>query len=216
MAQHVEHGKVFEFVRFFERADHDSRYVGQVRPLMANAGLTRIGDLGDEFPRRHEPLGESIVGCIRPEEVPGAHNEALVTQRIGTVTVGLYAHRDYLDRAGRPRSLDGLQKHSLIGFDRDTPAIRSMRQRVEGFEQIRFALRTDSDIAQLMTIRAGFGIGFCQVALARRDPNLERVLPGAFQLKLGVWLAMHENFRSAPRYRAVFDALATGLKSHVD
>jgi hypothetical protein len=42
------------------------------------------------------------------------------------------------------------------------------------------------------------------------------VLPAAFQLKLGVWLAMHENLRSTPRCRAVFDALATGLKSHVD
>jgi hypothetical protein len=63
---------------------------------------------------------------------------------------------------------------------------------------------------------AGIGIGFCQAALARRDPNLERVLPGAFQFKLGVWLAMHEYLRSMPRCRAAFDGLAAGLRSHVD
>jgi hypothetical protein len=147
--------------------------------------------------------------------VEPAH-EALVVRRIGAVTIGLYAHRRYLDRAGRPRALDGLQKHSLIGFDRETPEIRSMRRRIQGFDSVHFAFRTDSDVAQLMAIRAGLGIGFCQVALARCNLDLERVLPAAFQLKLGVWLAMHENLRSTPRCRAVFDGLADGLRSYVD
>jgi DNA-binding transcriptional LysR family regulator len=147
--------------------------------------------------------------------VEPAH-EALVIKRIGTVTLRLYAHRRYLDRAGRPRTVDGLQKHSLIGFDRETPEIRSMRERVRGLMTAHFAFRTDSDIAHLMAIRAGFGIGICQATLAQRDPDLECVLPAAFQLRLGVWLAMHENLRSTPRCRAVFDGLAAGLMSHVD
>jgi DNA-binding transcriptional LysR family regulator len=141
--------------------------------------------------------------------------EALVIKRVGTVTLGLHAHRRYLDRVGRPHTLDNLEHHSLIGFDRETPAVRSMRQRARGIENVRFALRTDSDIAQLMAIRAGFGIGICQVALALRDPNVERVLPGVFQLRLGVWLVMHENLRSTPRCRAMFDGLASLLKTHV-
>jgi DNA-binding transcriptional LysR family regulator len=142
--------------------------------------------------------------------------EALVVKRLGSVAVGLHAHRRYLERAGKPHSRNDLHSHSMIGFDHETPAIRSMRQRVPGFESIRFAFRTDSDIAQLMAIKAGFGIGMCQVALAQRDPDLERVLPSAFDLKLGVWLAMHENLRSTPRCRAVFDGLAAGLRTHVD
>jgi DNA-binding transcriptional LysR family regulator len=144
-------------------------------------------------------------------------HEALVIKRIGSVTLGWYAHRRYLERAGRPRTVDGLRKHSLIGFDRETPEIRTMRERIQGLQEaVHFAFRTDSDIAQLMAIRAGLGIGICQTALARRDPHLERVLPGVFQFKLGVWLAMHENLRSTPRCRAAFDELAAGLLSHVD
>jgi DNA-binding transcriptional LysR family regulator len=54
------------------------------------------------------------------------------------------------------------------------------------------------------------------VTLARRDPELERVLPGAFQFKLGLWLAIHEDLRSTPRCRAVLDALADGLRMHAD
>jgi DNA-binding transcriptional LysR family regulator len=143
-------------------------------------------------------------------------HEALVVKRIGSVSLGLHAHRRYLERAGVPRNLDNLQKHSIIGFDRETPAIRSMRRRVPGFEQIRFAFRTDSDVAQLMAIKAGLGIGICQVPLARKDPNLRRVLAGMLELKLGVWAVMHENLRSTPRCRAVFDGLVAGLKPHID
>src|SRR5208282_5565173 len=142
--------------------------------------------------------------------------EALVVKRVGAVTLGLHAHRTYLARAGAPRDVKDLRTHSLIGFDRETPAIRSMLQRAPALDGLRFALRTDSDTAQLMAIKAGFGIGVCQTALARRDRDLERVLPDAFALELGVWLAMHENLRSTPRCRAVFDGLAAGLKAHVD
>jgi DNA-binding transcriptional LysR family regulator len=136
--------------------------------------------------------------------------------RLGDITLGLYAHRRYLNRHGTPQRLENLNRYSLIGFDRETPAIRSMRRRVPGFEGIRFALRTDSDLAQLAAIKAGFGIGVCQLALASRDPGLIRVLPDDFDLKLGIWIAMHEDLRSTPRCRAVFDGLVTGLRDYVD
>ena len=142
--------------------------------------------------------------------------EALVVKKIGTVTVGLHAHRDYLDRAGIPASVKALAGHSLIGWDQETPAIRAMRDRASMADTLHFAFRANSDIAQLRAIRAGFGIGFCQVGLAQRDPTLVRVLQSAFALKLGVWLAMHENLRSTPRCRTVFDGLAADLATYVD
>ena len=143
-------------------------------------------------------------------------HEALIVRRMGTVMLGLHAHKHYLERAGRPRNLESLQSHSLIGYDKETPALRAMRKRAHGLENIHFAFRADSDIAQLMAIRAGFGIGICQVAIGRRDKNLEYLLPKAFAFKLGMWIVMHENLRSTPRCRAVFDGLVAGLKSHVD
>ncbi|WP_375773922.1 LysR substrate-binding domain-containing protein [Archangium gephyra] len=120
------------------------------------------------------------------------------------------------NRRGTPKRLEELAAHSMIGFDRETPDIRSLMKRMPKLDVSRFALRTDSHLAQLAAIRAGFGIGICQVALARRDRQLVRVLPDAFELKLGTWLAMHENLRSIPRCRAVFDALAAGLAAHVE
>jgi DNA-binding transcriptional LysR family regulator len=52
-----------------------------------------------------------------------------------------------------------------------------------------FSIRTDSDLAQLALIRAGCGMGMCQVQLARRDPSLVRVLPRQLELKLETWIA---------------------------
>ena len=141
--------------------------------------------------------------------------KALVVRRVGTIPLGLHAHRRYLDRHGVPERLDDLDRHSLIGFDRETAAIRAMLRRAPGFEHHRFALRTDSDLAQFAAIEAGFGIGVCQVPLARRHPDLVCVLPEALDLPLGMWIAMHEDLRSTPRCRAVFDALAAGLDDYL-
>src|SRR5258708_170888 len=92
--------------------------------------------------------------------------EALLVQRIGAIKVGLYAHRRYLDRFGTPKTMDQLDDHALIGFDRETTAIRSMQRRLPALRRNQFSLRADSDPAQLAAIRASFGIGTCPVALA--------------------------------------------------
>ena len=142
--------------------------------------------------------------------------EALLVKKLGSVSVGLYAHKDYLKRVGKPSSVKDLSDYAMVGFDQETPAIRAMRARLPASDALRFTFRADSDIAQLQAIRAGFGIGFCQVGMAKRDPALVRVLGDAIGLKLGVWLAMHENLRSTPRCRAVFDGLAKEFSAYVD
>ncbi len=139
--------------------------------------------------------------------------DALVARRLQPVTVGLHAHRSYLERRGAPASMDELRSHDLIGFDHGTPAIRAFVTRFPTLDRPAFALRTDSDLAQLAAIRAGFGIGVCQVQVARRDPHLVRVLADAFGVDLGLWIVMHEDLKTDARCRTVFDALAAGLAS---
>ncbi|MCA1444081.1 LysR family transcriptional regulator [Ensifer sp. IC4062] len=149
------------------------------------------------------------VRMVRPEQ------DALVALNIGAVPLGFHAHRSYLDRRGEPESIDDLSRHSLIGFDRQTAAIRAIVARTPNLPSARFALKTDSNVAQLAAIRAGFGIGICQNALAIRDPQLVHVLPDAFEMRLETWLVMHENLRASPRCRVAFDALAEGLKAYI-
>ena len=141
--------------------------------------------------------------------------EALVARRIGAVDVGLYARDDYLAHNGVPETTDALAHHALIGFDTVTPFIRSMGRSMPLWKRDAFSLRTDSNLAQLAMIRAGYGIGFCQSGAAKRDARLVRVLPDTLAMQLETWVVMHEDLRSSPRCRAVFDALADGLRAYV-
>ncbi|KVE93280.1 LysR family transcriptional regulator [Burkholderia vietnamiensis] len=142
--------------------------------------------------------------------------DALVARRIGAIEVALHARDDYLARNGTPSTLDELARHALIGFDTVTPFIRAAGRAMPQWKRDAFALRTDSNLAQLAMIRAGYGIGFCQSALARRDARLVRVLPDTPALALETWVVMHEDLRTSPRCRVVFDALANGLRRYAE
>jgi DNA-binding transcriptional LysR family regulator len=150
------------------------------------------------------------VRMVRPRQ------ELLVARRIGQIEVGLHAHQRYLRQHGTPRSLADLAKHSLIGFDQATAFVRNASKALAGWRREAFAVRTDSDLAQLALIRAGAGIGACQAAIARRDDALVQILPKQFSLPLETWVTMHEDLRNSPRCRVTFDALVKGLQRHVD
>lgn len=136
--------------------------------------------------------------------------EALVAKRLPSVELGLHARRDYLARKGMPQGMADLAAHDMIGFDTHTPGQTAFVRHFPALAPEAMALRTDSNLAQLAAIRAGFGIGICQVAIASRHPDLVRVLP-QIAIDLGVWLVMHEDLRTDLRCRTVFDALAEGL-----
>jgi DNA-binding transcriptional LysR family regulator len=149
------------------------------------------------------------VRHVRPTQT------GLIARKIGAVVLGLHAHRSYLEAHGSPRNLADHKGHALIGFDEETPTVRHLQEKGLPFTREMFALRTDNDLAHLAAIRAGLGIGVCQVPLGRRNPNLVRLLPRQFAYDMDVWLVMHENLRASPRMRAVFDHLAEGLAAYV-
>lgn len=140
--------------------------------------------------------------------------DALLVRRLGEIMLGFHGLKSYLDVHGRPQSLADLRTHRVVGFDRQTAYIRALSRRFPEAAGTRFSFRTDSNLAQFRAILAGCGIGICQVALAKRHPELERLLPD-FRLPLPAWVAMHEDLKTSPRCRAVFDALVNGLSTHI-
>jgi len=149
------------------------------------------------------------VRMTRPQQDP------LIARRIGEIAIGLYADRDYLARHGTPQDLDELGQHALVGFDAETPFLRAARAGLPQWRREAFALRADSDLAQLALIRAGCGIGFFQAALARRTPSLLPVLPQQVRLGLETWITMHQDLRGSAACSAVFAALLEAMTAHV-
>lgn len=149
------------------------------------------------------------VRMVRPEQ------EALVARYIGAIPLGFFARDDYLQRNGVPQSLGELAAHTVIGFDRDVSSVRAFTAQIGPIDRNIFALRTDNQLAHLTAIRAGFGVGVCQVGLAKRDHRLIRVLADQFEANLDTWVAMHEDLKETRRCRVVFDALVQGLREYI-
>jgi DNA-binding transcriptional LysR family regulator len=149
------------------------------------------------------------VRMVRPTQT------GLVARQLGHAVIGFYARKDYLEAKGRPKTLAELNRLRLIGYDRTSIPKEVTDQAAVFGSRENFSLRTDSDLAQLAAIRAGYGVGACQIGIARRDPDLERVLPKAFSMPLETWLVMHEDLSSSPRVRTLFDHLAKGLKGYL-
>jgi DNA-binding transcriptional LysR family regulator len=149
------------------------------------------------------------VRMVRPTQT------GLVARRLGHTVIGFYAHRNYLAANGTPKTLADLSRLRLIGFDRYPVAVMEFERAEFRLKRDMFSLRTDNDLAQLAAIRAGYGIGACQIGIARRDPDLERVLPKSFAVPLETWLVMHEDLRTSQRIRRLFDHLSEGLKAYL-
>jgi len=149
------------------------------------------------------------IRMLRPTQ------KALIARRIGKTVIGLYAHRDYIKTYGVPKSIADLDKHCVIGFDRDDLAFRSVGPFAQKLTRDSFGFRCDSDHAQLAALRAGIGIGGCQRNIAVRMPELMPVLAKAVQFELEVWIAMHENLKGTRRVRLLFDRIGSGLAAYL-
>jgi DNA-binding transcriptional LysR family regulator len=164
-------------------------------------------------------LSDALVDLLRREadiavRMTDPTQSALVVQKAGDIRLGLFARGDYLARRGRPESLSDLRGHALIGYDKETAFLRAMKEAHPAFADLAFTFRADSNLAQLSAIRAGMGLGVCQTGLAEAPVKLTRVLADVVDVRLPCYVAMHENLRTTPAYRAVFQALAAGLKRY--
>jgi DNA-binding transcriptional LysR family regulator len=136
---------------------------------------------------------------------------ALVAKRAAVIPIGLFAHADFLARHPARRA-DDLRGH-LVGADTGRGLIDALAAHGLATTRQDYIVRTESDLAQLGAVRAGIGIGVCQVPLATRWPELVRVLP-SIAVPLEAWVVMHEDQRTVRRIRVVFDQLVAGLADY--
>lgn len=139
--------------------------------------------------------------------------DGLVARKLGEVGLGLFASPAYAQAHGLPQTPADLPGHAMIAEDRGRALEAALTAAGIATGALRLVLRSDNDAVQLALLRAGAGIGVCQVPLAARY-GLIRVLPG-FRAAMPVWLVMHQDLRGVPRVRASFHHLAGGLLSYL-
>lgn len=143
---------------------------------------------------------------VRPEQGD------LVARRVGTMPIGFFAARSYLDRRGRPETLVDLRSHDLVGLDRDDALIRGLAAAGLPLTRADFAIRADDHAVGWAMMEAGLGIGPGPLFLGLANPRLEQVLVRAPVPTLEMWLVSHREVVTGRRLRIVVDALAAALK----
>lgn len=142
---------------------------------------------------------------VRPED-PG-----LIARRVHTSRAHLYAAPAFLARYGRPEGLESLRGLPFIGLmapERMAPilAARGLPVRVA---DIRF--HSENTVAGWELVRQGLGIGLMGEQIARRTPDLERIVPEFDGVPVDLWLVSHRELQSSRRLRVVWDHLAAAL-----
>lgn len=132
----------------------------------------------------------------------------IVTRHLCDQPMGLYAATSYLDRHGRPGTIDDLLALDIVGFDRSDLQLRLMRGLGLTLHREDFRTRCDDQLVYWNLVRAGCGVGGMQRLIADADPGVERIASFVPLPSLPVWLTAPEALRQSPRIRRVFDHLA--------
>ena len=136
---------------------------------------------------------------------------ALIARKLGEAPIGMFGARPYLARRGRIENWDDLTAHDVIGFDRDDAIIKACAAHGHSAKRDYFPVRCDDQMLYWNLLLAGAGVGFAQILVAGRHPELERVDIDVRLPSMPVWLVTHEEVRSNARIRRVADFLAEAL-----
>ena len=173
-----------------------------------------------EFNRKHPEIVLEVVGsnaildlsrrqsdvALRFTRRP---SESLVGRRVATVGLGVYASRDYLERADlrKPESL------TWVGEDDDNPCPDWLAATCP---KARLSMRFNDVNGTYAALKAGVGLGRLPCWSGDLDPDLRRVGPLVGSGDFGVWLLTNENLRSTARVRAFLDHMAEVLRERRD
>lgn len=122
-----------------------------------------------------------------------------------------YASSDYLDRKGRPETLDDLRDHDFISFGNVTQMLGFLHPLGFPISENNFRIGSESGVVSWELVRQGFGIAAMADDVAAATPDVERVLPDLAPVVFPVWLTTHRELHTSRRIRLVFDLLAEFL-----
>ncbi|WP_266183264.1 LysR family transcriptional regulator [Dyella humicola] len=203
----------------------DERLAGEVRVTTTDTiGLEfvmcAIQSLHDEHPNVRVLLDTSThvhnlakreadiaVRTIKPE------NPDLLTRKLATWPMGLYASADYLERHGEPIPGTAFEGHDLVCY---LPYLQARRQLTLVGEPIhagRIVSGLNSSLMLRAAVRGGLGLGELAVPIAERD-GLVRIWPDRSSvLAYEVWMVTHKDLRHTARIAAMIDHIVRAFEA---
>lgn len=139
------------------------------------------------------------------------------SRELAPITLGLFAHRDYLAAVATPAAAAGLRGHSLIvqGDDEEIRAALAALELEEVVSVADIAVRPVDAFTLLQTVRAGKGIGVLRLAQAQAADDLVRVLPSV-KATLNIHLVVPQHLSGLAHVRLVSEGLERSLEGLAD
>ncbi len=136
----------------------------------------------------------------------------LIARHIGDFRANLYAAKDYLDRAGRPRTLRDIADHAFVGNADPDRLMTPMNDIGVPLREENFVMSSESGVVVWEMTKAGYGLSMQPEILGDDTPGIERAFPAFPALQFPIWLVAHRELQTSQRIRLVFDTLARGLR----
>ncbi len=170
-------------------------YPGISIEILASNELSNLG-------RREADIAVRNVQPTHPD---------LVAKKICDVAARLYGAKEYLDKLGRPVTVEKLNKAEFTGFSRSDGMISTLCDFGLTVTQDNFSVICENHLVQWEITKRGIALGMMMEVVGDKETLVERVLPDADAIVFPIWLVAHQQLKSSKRIRAVFDLLSDSL-----
>jgi DNA-binding transcriptional LysR family regulator len=132
----------------------------------------------------------------------------LIAKRLCSVRGHLYAAKSYLKQLGNPKSIADLDKANYIDTEKPGRLLALLNSQGFNLTRANFPVISNSHIVQWELVKQGAAISATVEEIGDSEPLVERIaLSDAPLITMDIWLVTHNELRTNPRIRRVFDFL---------
>jgi len=130
----------------------------------------------------------------------------VVQRRLGQVRYGVFAARDYLEKAGHPRSSNDGDGHRLVVMDAAIESMEDVNWMRRRWPRARFSVRSNSGDIQARACQQGAGLAVLPLIVGEQF-DLAQIDIDDQPPRREIWVAHHHELRRLARVRAFVDHL---------
>lgn len=182
-------------------AEHLPRFI-EAHP---NIEVELVASSGFLSPSRRET--DIAILLAKPRRGP------LVTRKLSTYSLRLYASGAYLDESGPVTSVAELRRRPLVGYIPEVLYAPELDYLDEIGSGLKAKVRSSSINAQHRLVGAGSGIGVLPCFIGDADPRLVKVMP-ELHIERSFWLSVHRDVRQRPQVRQFVNWVVEVIAKH--
>lgn len=137
--------------------------------------------------------------------------EDLVGRKVVSSVWSVVGSPAYLRRAGRPKGMDDLHRHAMIGAERGFQRLPVFAWLHRNFADERFVVRAGELMS--MVALAENGLGLALLPADQAPPSLKCLFPVEPRFESTLWLLTHPDLRHLGRVRAFMDFITDRLRA---